>query len=642
MSAPAGAPERAGWPHWCLVVLLIALGGALRLRYLDEGALFIDEGESSINALTILERGYPADRYLGLPLFENTLTEPWPEHPEYEFRDTSYSSRGMAIYHGWLPLYAIALSLRLHGIAPDEPEAIPRFRHAPTDVQERIRAARLPSVAFGLLFLLAIHLAGTAMYGPAAGIAALTLAAFAPKCIWIAQQARYYSASLALSTLGLWSMWRLLERPRRRDWALAGLVFGLLFHTSSLAFAILCLAGLVLAPRILRQPGARGGLALATGILAALLLPWMAWSGYLQHAGRIPMARELLGFEDYFLYLKQRDGRTAAGVVGLLAFVLLWLRRDRLPERVRCALVPLGRPALLLSAWIVAAYFGFQVLVPSASCSLARMTHNLIAGPILLCALALGFLGRVLVPRWSVPFALAASFTLLIGTGNFLQWQRRNPYEIEAVRQTLAALRAHAFRADTRIYSLPYQHFCLMYYTGLPVQSIAPVRREFLERYPGEILVLETTNRVPSPDWRSIQEEAARHGRALAEFEARTWAGKIMALMIRAEVAPLVRRFEPDPGPTPDWALEVARTLLKSPPARGRFDYYLDNPAMFKGVSPLYLDEFWPAFFYRFVDPAQRSGANVNYAGRLAEAEARLLPASWLVLRIPAREEPVR
>lgn len=642
MSAPAATPARARWALWSLVTLLIALGGALRLRYLDEGALFIDEGESSINALTILQHGYPADEYLGLPLFENTLTDPWPEHPEYEFRDTSYSSRGMAIYHGWLPLYAIALSLRLHGIEPDEVESVPRIRHEPTSVQERIRAARLPSVAFALVFLLAIYLAGSAMYGPAAGLAALTLAAFAPKCIWIAQQARYYSAALALSTLGLWSLWRLLARPRLRDWALAGLVLALLFHTSSLAFAILCLTGLVLAPRILRQPGARAGLALVAAILACALVPWMLWSGYLQHAGRIPMARESLELADYFLYLELRDGRTAAGVVGLLLFLLLWVRRERLPERVRAALIPLGVPVLLLVAWISIAYFGFQALVPAASCSLARLTHNLIAGPILLCALGLAFAGRLLVPGFQVPFALVSSLALLIGTGNFLHWQRRNPYEIEAVTQTLAALRTHTFRADTRLYALPYQHFCLTYYTGLPVQSIAPVRREFLERYPGEILLLETTNRVPSPDWRLVQEEAARHGRELAEFEARAWTGKIMALMIHEEVAPLVRHFEPSPGPTPDWAMQTARALLRTAPARGRFDYFLDNPAMFRGVPPLYLDEFWPVFFYRFVGHEQRSGARVNYAGRLAEAEARLLPSSWIVLRIPARGEPAR
>ena len=45
----------------------------LRLSFVDRTPLWVDEAdeaESSINALTILDHGYPTDRYLGLPLYE--------------------------------------------------------------------------------------------------------------------------------------------------------------------------------------------------------------------------------------------------------------------------------------------------------------------------------------------------------------------------------------------------------------------------------------------------------------------------------------------------------------------------------------------------------------------------------------------
>jgi hypothetical protein len=64
---------------WIIVAGLVLVGTLLRLRDLAEGAMFIDEAESSLNALSIREHGYPADTYLGLPMFENTLTEPWPD-----------------------------------------------------------------------------------------------------------------------------------------------------------------------------------------------------------------------------------------------------------------------------------------------------------------------------------------------------------------------------------------------------------------------------------------------------------------------------------------------------------------------------------------------------------------------------------
>ena len=86
----------------------MALTLALRARNLGWPPLWADEAESAINALTIVAEGLPTDHHLGLPIYENTLVRPWPESAEYEFRDISYSDRGLAVYHGWIPLYAIA------------------------------------------------------------------------------------------------------------------------------------------------------------------------------------------------------------------------------------------------------------------------------------------------------------------------------------------------------------------------------------------------------------------------------------------------------------------------------------------------------------------------------------------------------
>jgi hypothetical protein len=477
------------------------------------------------------------------------------------------------------------------------------------------------------------------MYGNPTGLAALTLVTFSPKCIWLAQQARYYSAALAFSTLALWSLLRLRDAPRRRDFALAGLVLVLLFHTSSLAFAIVGLTSLALAPPILRQRGWRSGVGVALAVLTAGILPWLLWTGYLQHSGRIPMARSLLEFEDYFLYARAHSGRIAAGLAGLLLLALAWRRRERLPARLSREVKAIRAPLVLLATWIPTAYFGFQMLVPAASCSLVRMSHNLLASSILACAVGTTFVARLILPSAAAPAAVSASLALLLGSGSFLNWQRRNPYEAKAIKETIEVLRAREFSADARIYSLPYQQFCLSFYTGLPVQSIAPVRREFLDSYSGEILLLEVASRLPAPPWSAVLREAGAHGARIGEHEARAWIPKLTALMIRAELSPLVHSFEPDPGLVPEWAAGAADSLRRGAETslHGRFDYAIDNPAMFKGWEPLAFDDFWPAFFYRFVDPKRRSGEDLNYAGRLADAEALLLPSNWVVLRIPAR-----
>jgi hypothetical protein len=190
---------RSGVALTVLVMLLVAVGVLRRLPGLDDGPLFIDEGESAINALSILAEGTPRDTFLGLPLFENTLIEPWPESKEYEFRDLSYSREGYGIYHGWLPLYAMAASLAAHGISPTKLSPDPALLEE--QIRNRIRALRLPSVAFAALFLVALFALGRSLYGVDAGLTALTVGALMPKCVWIAQQGRYYSAALALSVL---------------------------------------------------------------------------------------------------------------------------------------------------------------------------------------------------------------------------------------------------------------------------------------------------------------------------------------------------------------------------------------------------------------------------------------------------------
>jgi len=628
--AEAAAPTRVR----VAALLLILLGTVLRMRGLDEGVLFIDEAESSINALTILEHGYPTDRYLGLPLFENTLTEPSPEDPEYEFRDTSYSERGMATYHGWLPLYAIAASQRLHGVEPDSPEPVPRVRHGDEDIVRRIRAARLPAVLFGILFLVAIFLCGQALYGADAGLAALTAAALSPKCVWIAQQARYYSAALALGTLAALALWRIVQRGRRPDFVGGAIVLVLLFHTSSLVFAIVLVAGLPWLPRVLRREGAACNLGIALAIGCLGILPWMLWTGYLEGTGRIPMARNLLRFpQDYLLHARQHPLEFLALAGVYCGLICAGLTHARLPPRMAAPLRAALVPGLFLCGWTLAAYFGFQVLVPAASCSLARLSFVLIPPVMLVAAVALASLARMASSRRAAPVAAVACLVAFWARDG-LRPIRSSPVESDAVFELVDHLRGMSIPAGTRIYAWPYQHFCLSYYTGLPVQSIAPVRRRFLDEYPGGVLILETMNRLPMPatDW--VQEGAARAGVNLDPQQAATWASHLYRRMNVDELARRVATVSPPLPTLAPWAenlLPAARDHIEEV-QQGRHDWSLDNPAMFRGSPPLTVAEFWLAFFYRFVGVEERSGSGLNYASRMRNAEACALASTWAVL----------
>ena len=161
---------------WILSFLLLG-GLACRIYDLGRLPLLSDEAESSINAFTILQKGVPGDSYQGQPLFENVMVRRWPDNPEFEFRDISYSDRHIAAYHGWLPLYAIALSFRLFGIT-SSPAGMLRPQYDEAERLRRTIAARLPSVFFGLLCIVAIYLVGCRLQGRETGLVAALLTTF--------------------------------------------------------------------------------------------------------------------------------------------------------------------------------------------------------------------------------------------------------------------------------------------------------------------------------------------------------------------------------------------------------------------------------------------------------------------------------
>ena len=235
---------------WQRVAVLLLLGYGMVLRTWDLGStpLWVDESESCINALTILDHGVPVDHYLAQPIFENTLAKPWPQSAEYEFKDGSYSEKGLAIYHGWLPLYAIAGSFKLAGIEPDRDADYRGVRHSPGDLRLRTIVGRLPSVAFGFVFLVAVFLAGRAFYGADAGFVALAVAVMCEPAVSFARQARYYAPTLALTTCCCLALWAMSRRGRWRDFVAGGVLFGLLFHAHMLSFVVACAAGLLLVP----------------------------------------------------------------------------------------------------------------------------------------------------------------------------------------------------------------------------------------------------------------------------------------------------------------------------------------------------------------------------------------------------------
>lgn len=625
--------------HRLPLLLLLSLGLGLRLAAALAQPLWVDEAESAVNALTILEQGLPRDSYLDLPIYENTLVRPWDGHPEYAFADSSYSQRGLAIYHGWLPLYSLAAACALAGIGPDDPTDRSTWLRDRDALRWRTLVPRLPGLVFSALFLVLLFAAARELFDRGTAWTCLTLGACSSSLVWLGCQARYYSATLALTTAALLCVARVLRRGRWSDALLTAASLVLLFHTHVLSFAIAAGVLGLAAPWWLRHPGGVTK-ALTAGALVTLgVLPWMVFTGWLDHLGEAPAAWPLLDpAGELWRYASGRPLVSLLCTAGLGALVL---RHRRLAPRRRAREL---RAGLLLATWLAVAVVLFVVSMPAASFFLNRLSLPLLVPGTLLVGRAL-WLASAPAARWPgrsrTLLAQGALLVLLALSGRLLPTLPVTDGFEPAHCAPLPALAALDLPADARIYATPNDHLVLQWYGGVPAQSIAPVRREFLERADHPIVIVERLHTLPAEGdplgWRGLAQLAASRGERLDEAAARDQSRRLGARVAREDLAARVAAVTPPLEPLPAWlqgAVAAQRALTRRDHAARTADDQL--PVILRGFEQESWADWWPVFFYRFVDPDARRGAQLNYAGLLPRATAHLAPdGRWALLVIP-------
>jgi hypothetical protein len=648
LQVPPTAAHRRRWWTLAPLVTLLAYGLLLRAWDLSGTPCWVDEAESCINALTILDKGVPADRYLGVPVYENTLTIPWPENPEFEFKDSSYSSRGVAVYHGWLPLYSIAASYMVAGVGPDVDAGFRGVKHSREALRRRTAAGRWPSVLFGGLFLLAAFGAAREMYGPEAGWAALAGGAVLAPAVEYARQARYYSATLALVTCACWLLWRVHRRGAWRDFLLTAVVLGLLFHTHVLSFVVAVAAGALLLPWVLRHEQAGRKVAAAGAVVALMVLPWAIGSGFLTTSTGVPSARRLMQFpRDYLAYPARHLPFLLAGVIGVVFLVAAPRLRARLRERPANQLPhrlldsfsgTRRRAMLFLAAWVVLAFAGFVLLMPAASFFAQRLTLTMLAPAFLLAAMALGAVARLLCPRYAV-FVAPVVFVAIATLARQARL-RPEPPPARSMYDVVEALRAAPFTRDAKVYATPNDHLIFTLYTGMPVASVAPVRKSFLDQYPGDVFLLELP-RFELLDAHDVRSAGRSQKLDLSRFSDADLERLVEGRGVRQELAargvanvlPPVEELPPELVACMPALAERQREKTRQ---RGELRKRLEAHPVFNGYSLPDHASWWPVFFYRFIGPEARSGPRLNYAERIRGADARLLPLEWTLYRCPA------
>lgn len=628
---------RSHWLGGIILVVVLAAGMWVRVVIIGSRPLWIDEAESAVNALTILKHGVPTDHYLGLPLYENFPIEEWPESDEYEFKDINYSDRGMAIYHGWFPLYTIAASLALFDIRPDEP--LPEFSvlHSDEDIVLRTIVPRLPAVLFSLLFLLLLFQLGREMGGSAAGWSALLAGSFAHISVWFGFQARYYAATLMLITACGIMIWRIIQRGKWRDFLLCGILLVLLFHTQILASSIM-VGILILSLIMMRGHQHLFRKVLTTAlILFAGAVPWILLTGFLHTLGKIPSVWEFLDFPTYlWLVIGDRLGMLFLfGTLLLFAFVITAFH-NRLPQRFFEPFIRHRTAYSMLLIWMLIGFVLFMLFNPATSLFPRRISLLNVVPGILLSSIVLTDACSVLEPRKALLLPPAIIIVFLAATGMCIGPRGITKGSSKGLQPLIQYLRDQDFEPSTRLYTWPNNHLVLQYYTGLPVQSIAPVRKSYLDNYNGTVVFIDRIWLDPLPEWRMIQQAAEldKEAEEISESEAKQWAQLLRTRLLREELVERVCEVDPPLRELPEY-LKPIRAMIeerRSAWIERSHDFIESQLLLFKDQAAGKLSPGWQTFFYWFVDPASRSGPNVNYADRMLRARAVILPDAACVV----------
>ncbi len=636
-------PSALGWQGVTVAGAILVYALALRMRGLSERAFWVDEAESSINALSILEQGVPTDRYLGMPVYENALIDPWPagdaDAAEYEFRDSSYSSKHVTLFHGWLPLYTIAGAFEVAGVKPDTDTANRQIVRSTDEMRRRTWAARAPSVVFGMAFLVATFLAARRIYGADAGWAALAAGAVLRPAIEFSRLARYYASTLALSAGCGLALWSLLRKGRWRDAIAAGVLLGLLFHAHLLSFVVLIGVTALICPAILRRHGqAPLKLAAMGGIVLAMTLPWLALSGFFETPRSMPLARQMMSPRQVLAYPLKLWPVVLVGSIAVAGLVFLNRFRSRLPSRwVRP--VAQGRGGfLLLAAWAALACVAFVLLVPAPSYFSRRLTLILVPPGLLFAAMLFAAIGRIVMPRYPRLSGAAAALLLVatLAAGHQASFGRfDDPLTPKHTYEVIDALRQIPIPPGTRVYCTPGDHLPLTFYTGIPIQSIAPIRKSFFDGFPRDVMVIEA-GRLFDPLTPMEARAAALAGGARISLEdAGAAAHRIDGALIRENLSGRVASIAPPATPLPAYApILLAAQRLKTVELTA-VDVALAANPMLDGYTLANHGEWWPIYFYRFVHPEQRTGPHLNYADRIRNGQAYLLPEEWVLIHSP-------
>jgi hypothetical protein len=429
-------------------------------------------------------------------------------------------------------------------------------------------------------------------------------------------------------------LWLILTKGEWKHYAIAAGVYTLLFYTHLITFASGIFVFLIIAVYLIwKKRDSIPKLLMFGTVLILMTVPWIFATGFLSGLGSVPAARLVLSFpKDLVTYPLIRPLYSFFFGAFFLAALCTWSRLFRLPDRVQVAVRDCLPAVVLLSLWIASGYASFMLFVPAASFFPERLDLGYWGTGLLLGSVFCAWLARMFTRRFAIVAAPLLTFLLMGLTGLSLRVEPSR-YEGSGWNDLMAVaqyLDRQEILCTTKLYASPNEHLNLAFYTGRPFQSIAPVRKSFLDSYRGEIVYVEPAPFLPRARVRTPV--ALKRSEGFADRSPGEAEGQRLSDLLRT----LPYRHEVNEGilGAPDVLDSILPAQIRDAILRQQAGYKRAGTLipMLRGYKVENGHEWRDTFFYRFVDPASRSGKHANYAERMRGSRADLLTDSgWAI-----------
>jgi len=455
-----------------LIVIIVILGLFFRIYNLGEQTLHTDEAELYLASQNILKSGVPKGFYR-VPFYENAYLYE-SNSSMYEFAPTNYYKSDLVLKKGWLPYYLTAF-FSLFG----KNEFLLRF----------------PFALIGVISLFFFFKLTNLLFNKRTAFIATFFYAISPSLLFYERMVRYYSPMILFIILSTYFYVKAFKEDKKKDYFLGAVSLTLLFYSNVLIFLSLLIVLFIF--WFTKKISISRNLIYSDILILILILPWILGTGFLWKIANEPgsitepilqsitaginnngslyfffyLGLILLLINIFFkkkihnkMFLWKNKSSNYLVLVYLLTFIIvpyLLAPSSSFEEKLFLSLIP-------FSLMVIAKLFD----------TIMKISDNKVFKYVIIILI-------IIISLVHIESSFGHKGHNIITLKEILVLEKNELYDdIEEIIKTQTARNPLILTTS--------EQFPLMFYTNYSAQIIWPVRKEFINNYDEELVIIET------------------------------------------------------------------------------------------------------------------------------------------------------